>query len=138
MQHLCNALEGKLVLVTGAGTGIGQGVALELARQGADVALHYSSSAEGAQQAASEIVAMGRRAATVQADLGVVADCRRVVDKAIAFLGGLDGLVNSAGITSTINFLDVTEEQFNSGYNINIPRAVLLHAARRARHAGAW
>jgi NAD(P)-dependent dehydrogenase (short-subunit alcohol dehydrogenase family) len=114
------ALEGKLVLVTGAGTGIGQGVALELARQGADVVLHYSTSAEGAQEAVSRIRTMGCRAAAVQGDLGVVADCRRVVDDAAAFLGGLDGIVNNAGITSTIDFLDITEAQFDRGYHINI------------------
>ncbi|MBW7884677.1 MAG: SDR family oxidoreductase [Caldilineaceae bacterium] len=113
-------LEGKLALVTGAGTGIGKGIALELARQGADVAIHYASSAAGALQAVDEIQAMGRRACAIQADLGVVADCRRLVDEAVAFLGGLDGLVNSAGITATFDFLDVTPEQFDRYYSVNI------------------
>ena len=113
-------LQGKLVLVTGAGTGIGRGIARVLAEQGADVALHYSSSAQGALSAVEEIRSWGRRAIALQGDLGVVADCRRVVDEAAAFLGGLDGLVNNAGITTTINFLDVTEEQFNRSYHLNI------------------
>jgi NAD(P)-dependent dehydrogenase (short-subunit alcohol dehydrogenase family) len=120
MTYPQTPLDGKLILVTGAGTGIGQGVGLELARQGADVVLHYSTSAEGAQQAVAQIIGMGRRAKAVQGDLGVVADCRRVVDEAAVFLGGLDGLVNNAGITSTIDFLDITEEQFNRGFDINI------------------
>ena len=81
------SLEGKLVLVTGAGTGIGQGVALELARRGADVALHYSSSAAGANAAVEQIVATGRRAAAFQGDLSKVEDCRRVVDQAAAVPG---------------------------------------------------
>ncbi len=120
MTHNPYSLEGKLVLVTGAGVGIGQGVALEVARQGADVAVHYASSAGGALEAVEQIKAMGRRAMPIQGDLGVVAECRRVVDEAAAFLGGLDGLVNNAGITATIDFQDVTEDQFNRIYGLNI------------------
>jgi NAD(P)-dependent dehydrogenase (short-subunit alcohol dehydrogenase family) len=80
------SLEGKLILVTGAGTGIGQGIALEAARQGADVVLSYASSATGAQEAVEEIKGMGRRATAIRADLGVVADCIRLVDEAATFL----------------------------------------------------
>lgn len=114
------SLEGKCVLVTGAGTGIGQGVALELGKQGADVVLSYSSSAKGALEAVEQIKAMGRRATAVQADLGKVADCQRVVDEAVAFLGGLDGLVNNAGLTLTLDFQNVTEDDFNRIYFLNI------------------
>ena len=57
----------------------------------------------------TEIVAMGRKATTIQGDLSQVAECFRVVDEAAAFLGGLDGLVNNAGLTLTLGFLDVTE-----------------------------
>lgn len=113
-------LDGKLVLVTGAGTGIGHGIARVLARVGADVALHYRGSADGALAAVKEITALGRRATAIQGDLGRVADCRRVVDEAAAFLGGLDALVNNAGLTSNAAFLDVTEDQYNTCYNVNI------------------
>jgi NAD(P)-dependent dehydrogenase (short-subunit alcohol dehydrogenase family) len=130
--NLCN-LGGKLVLVTGAGTGIGQGIATELARMGADVALHYHRSIEGVSEAVAHITALGRRAITIQGDLGVVSECRRVVDEATAFLGGLDGLVNNAGITTTIDFLDVTEEQFNRSYNLNI-RGQFFCAQQAVRH----
>lgn len=133
MTHIPYSLEGKLILVTGAGVGIGQGVALEVARQGADVAVHYSSSAGGALETVEQIKAMGRRAMLIQGDLGVVAECRRVVDEAAAFLGGLDGLVNNAGITTTINFLDVTEEHFNRSYNLNI-RGQFFCAQQAVRH----
>ena len=119
LPNPCN-LEGKLILVTGAGTGIGLGAAQVLAHMSADVVLHYSTSAEGALRAVAEINALGRRAAAIQGDLAVVADCRRVVDEAAAFLGGLDGLVNNAGITTTVPFLDVTEGQFDRSYHINI------------------
>ncbi len=131
-SNFCD-LSGKLVLVTGAGTGIGRGVATVLAEMGADVALHYGSSAQGAREAVDHITASGRRAIAIQGDLGVVADCRRVVDEAAAFLGGLDGLVNNAGITTTIDFLDVTEEQFNRSYNLNI-RGEFFCAQQAVRH----
>ncbi len=114
------SLEGKLILVTGAGTGIGKGVALELARQGADVAISYNGSAQGAMEAVEEIKGMGRRSCAIKANLGVVADCRRVVDEAAAFLGGLDGLFNNAGVTLTLPFQEVSEEQFEKIYNVNI------------------
>ena len=130
------SLEGKLVLVTGAGTGIGQGVALELARRGADVVLHYSSSAAGANAAVEQIVATGRRAAAFQGDLAKVEDCRRVVDQAAAFLGGLDGLVSNAGITATYDFLDVTPEQFDRLYHVNI-RGQFFCAQQAVPYAGA-
>jgi NAD(P)-dependent dehydrogenase (short-subunit alcohol dehydrogenase family) len=124
-------LEGKLVLVTGAGTGIGKGIAIEAARQGADVVLSYSHSAKGALEAVEEIKGLGRRAAAVQADLSKVPDCQRLVDEAVAFLGGLDGLVNNAGVTLTLNFQDVTEEQFNQIYFLNIRGQ--FFTAQRAR-----
>jgi glucose 1-dehydrogenase/3-oxoacyl-[acyl-carrier protein] reductase len=113
-------LEGKFILITGAGTGIGRGVALELARQGADVVLSYRDSSQGAREAVEQILSMGRRALTIQADLKNVVDCRRVVDEAVQFLGGLDGLVNNAGMTLTKDFFRVTEEDYNDIYNLNI------------------
>ena len=119
MNHNPYSLAGKYILVTGAGTGIGLGVALEAARQGADVALHYSTSGDGAHEAVAQIRSMGRRALAIQGDLRTVAACRDVVEQAVAFLGGLDGLVNNAGITATVGFLDVTEEQFGRIVNVN-------------------
>ena len=127
------SLEGKLALVTGAGTGIGRGVALELARQGADVALSYASSSQGALEAVEEIKGMGRRAAAIRADLSQVGDCVRLVDEAAAFLGGLDGLVSNAGVTATIKFLDMTEEKFNHIFNLNI-RGEYFCAQQAVRH----
>jgi NAD(P)-dependent dehydrogenase (short-subunit alcohol dehydrogenase family) len=114
------SLEGKLVLVTGAGTGIGRGVAVEAARMGADVVLHYASSAEGALSAVAEIQALGRRALALGGDLTRVSECRRVVEDAAAFLGGLDGVVSNAGVTNVVNFMDVTEEHFDFIYHLNI------------------
>lgn len=127
------SLEGKLVAVTGAGLGIGRGVALEAARRGADVALHYASSEQGARDAADEIRTMGRRATTVQGDLSQVDDCRRVIDEAAEFLGGLDALVSNAGISPNVEFQDVTEEQFGHVFAVNI-RGQYFCAQQAVKH----
>jgi len=127
------SLDGKLVLVTGAGTGIGRGVALELARQGADVALHYGGSKQGALEAVEQIEAMGRRAIAVQGNLEIVSECRNVVDKAAEFLGGLDGVVNNAGVTLTLEFFQVTEEHFNHIFHLNA-RGEFFCSQQAAKH----
>ena len=113
-------LDGKLILITGAGTGIGLGVALQLANMGADVALSYHGSSQGAQDAVEQIQDMGRRAVAIKANLQQVAECRRVVDEAVQFLGGLDGLFNNAGVTLTKDFLRVSEDEYNNIYDLNI------------------
>jgi NAD(P)-dependent dehydrogenase (short-subunit alcohol dehydrogenase family) len=125
-------LEGKLALVTGAGTGIGREVALEFARQGARVALHYANSKTGAESAVEEIRAAGGSAALFQADLGQVDECFRLVDAAAGFLGGLDILVNNAGITEVWDFFDVTPDKFDLLYGVNI-RGEFFCAQRAAR-----
>ncbi len=113
-------LEGKLAVVTGAGTGIGRGIALEFGRQGAAVALHYYRDADAAAAAADTIVAAGGRARTLQGDLSNPVQCRRVVDEAAAWLGGLDVLVNNAGVTARGEFQDITPEFFDKVFGLNI------------------
>ncbi|MCE5198081.1 MAG: glucose 1-dehydrogenase [Armatimonadota bacterium] len=113
-------LEGKRALVTGSGTGLGYGIALELARQGADVVLHYSHSAAGAEDAVKQIHDMGRRATAFKADFCDIDQVQELGQKAIDFLGGIDCLVNNAGITFNKRFLKVTREQFDVTYNVNI------------------
>jgi len=127
------SLDGKLVLVTGAGTGIGRGVAIEAARMGADVVLHFSTSGEGARTAVAEIQSLGRRALALGADLTRVSECRRLVDEAAAFLGGLDGVVSNAGVTNVVNFVDVTEEHFDFIYHLNI-RGEFFVAQQAVKH----
>ena len=115
-----DVLRGKKALVTGAGTGIGREVALEFARQGADVVLHYASSREGAESAVAEARQLGVQADLCQADLGQVQECFRLVDFSAQTLGGLDILVNNSGVTLTRAFLDTTPEQFDEIYHVNI------------------
>jgi len=119
MSH-AGRLSGKRALVTGSGTGIGREVAIEFARQGADVVLHYAHSEGGTKSAVEEIQAMGRRAAAFKADFDSVDDVTKVAGEAIRFLGGVDCLVNNAGITFNKPFLKVTREQFDKMYHVNI------------------
>lgn len=114
-------LERKRVLVTGSGTGIGREIGLELCRQGADVVFHYSSSAEGAQSAVEEARQIDTpRVTAIQADFRQHDAPAALVREAIAFLGGLDVLVNNAGITMNVPLEKVTPEQFDTVYNVNI------------------
>ncbi len=114
-------MAGKKVLVTGAGTGIGKGVALEFCRQGADVVIHYSQSREGAMQAVAEAQAAGARKVTaIQADFRKADAPGQLAREAIEFLGGIDVLVNNAGITMNRPFEEVTLDQFDTVYHVNI------------------
>jgi len=113
-------MAGKRVLVTGSDTGIGRGVALEFARAGAAVALHYPLEPVGAQTAVDEIRQAGGQAAAFHADFNDVAQVRGLAAQAIEFLGGLDVLVNNAGITMNLPFEQVTVEQFDTLYHVNV------------------
>ncbi len=126
-------LSAKKALITGAGTGIGREVALELARQGADVALHYAHSRAGAETAVAACRDVGVQAAVCQADLGKPEACIALIDWAVATLGGLDILVNNAGITEKGNFLDVTPAQFDRLYHVNV-RGQFFCAQQAVRH----
>src|ERR1035437_1731423 len=114
------SLSGRLALVTGAGMGIGQGIAIELARQGADVAIHYASSAAGAIETVAEIQKSGAKAIAIQGNLREVGECLRVVNAAASFLGGLDILVNNSGVTRTVDFLAMTQETYDEVFDLNI------------------
>jgi len=109
----------KRVLVTGAGTGIGRGVALEFAREGAAVALHYMHSEAGARSAVAEIEAARGTAYALQADLRDAEQARALPGRAAEFLGGLDVLVNNAGITMNQPFLETTIEEFDTLLHVN-------------------
>jgi NAD(P)-dependent dehydrogenase (short-subunit alcohol dehydrogenase family) len=113
-------MKNKKVLVTGSGTGLGREIALEFARHGADVVLHYAHSAEGANSAVEEIRQAGGNAIALKADLRYVDQAIKLASDAIDFLGGLDVLVNNAGITLTLEFEKVTPEQFDTLYNVNV------------------
>jgi len=123
---------GKRALVTGSGTGIGREIALEFARQGADVVVHYAHEAKGARSAVEEIRAMGRRSEAFAADFDRVEEAVELGDHAVEFLGGIDCLVNNSGIIFNKAFFDVTLEQFDRLYHVNL-RAQFFLTQRIAR-----
>ena len=127
-------LNGSRALVTGAGHGIGRAIAVALAEAGADVAVHYHSSADEAARTVSAIEALGRRAKAFQADVTVTADVDRVVDEAAGFLGGLDVLVCNAGhLIGRTTIAEMTDDHFDRVMSTNLTstfrtvRAALPH-----------
>jgi len=113
-------MKDRRVLVTGAGTGIGRGVALEFARAGAAVVLHYAHSREGADSAVAEIAAAGGKACALKADFRDAEQARALAGRAADFLGGLDVLVNNAGITMNQPFLQTTVEEYDTVFAVNM------------------
>ena len=128
------ALDGKRVLVTGAGLGIGQASARELALQGASVCIH--TSATPPDQTLALIREAGADAAAVRGDLAQAADCVRVVDRAADLLGGLDALVNNAGITRELAFEETTPAVFAELFDLNV-RGYFVCSQRALGHFGA-
>ena len=96
-------LDGRTALVTGGGRGIGAAIAGALAEAGADIAINYAKRPEPAEEVAVAIRALGRRAATFQADVSEYAACESLVAQALAQMGPIDILVNNAGIASRGN-----------------------------------
>jgi len=125
-QHM----KGKRVLVTGSGTGIGKGVALEFCREGADVVFHYSGSREGAMAAVEQARREGAAKVTaIQADFRQTEATAQLAQQAGEFLGGIDILVNNAGITLNLPFEKVTPEQFDTLFAVNIRAMYFLTQA---------
>ena len=113
-------LSGKTVLITGASKGIGRALALGCAREGADVILNYHSDRHGADEAAAEIRALGRRALAVRADLSRVAQINRMFAQARKHFATLDVLINNAGLTGWASFFDTTEEKWDVVLDTNL------------------
>jgi len=105
-----NRLDGRVALVTGGNRGIGKGCVLELARRGADVALNYRRHAEEAEDVASQVRALGRRALVLPGDVAERAACQRMVEQTVAELGRLDVVVANAAFSIRKPFLELEEE----------------------------
>lgn len=123
------SVAGKRVLVTGAGTGIGRAIALEFGRAGADVVLHYSHSSDGADRAAEELRALGRIATAIHADFTNQGQIESLVPRAVDELGGLDVLVNNAGITMNLPIEKTTPEHFDRLVQVNLKAMYFLTRA---------
>ena len=122
---MAQKLAGKVAVVTGASKGIGASIALHLAAEGAAVVVNYSSSREGADRIAGEIVGNGGRAVAVQANLAKEADVRRLFAETKAAFGRLDVLVNNAGVYEFLPLEAVTAEHFHRQFNLNVLGLIL-------------
>lgn len=116
-------LSGKTALVTGANTGIGQGIALALAQAGADIAAAGRSAAD---ETVEQIRALGRKAEIVMADLSSIEPVQRVVDETLEKLGSVDILVNNAGIIRRNDAVDFTEEDWDAVLDTNLKSLFFL------------
>jgi 2-deoxy-D-gluconate 3-dehydrogenase len=123
-------LAGRTALVTGANTGLGQGIAIALAAAGADIVVAGRSPAE---DTAAQVRALGRRFLDVRADLSSTAPVRDVVDAAVALNGRLDIVVNNAGIIRRADSLDVEEADWDAVIDTNLKSVFFLSQAA-ARH----
>lgn len=112
-------LNGKRVLITGAGTGIGKGIALCMARAGARVVLHFNSSKAGAEETMNTILEQQGEASIIQADLSSPEACLGLVKNASGRMGGIDIVVNNSGVTSAVPFTGVSYEEFKAMYSVN-------------------
>lgn len=122
-------LEGKVALVTGASRGIGREIALELARQGADVVVNYSGSLERANHVVAEIKEMGRQSTAIQCDVSNSDSVATMVKETIDTFGKLDILVNNAGITKDNLLMRMKEEEWDDVININLKGVFLCTKA---------
>jgi len=129
-------LKGKRALVTGGARGIGSAIALALAENGADVAFTYQVSVGKAKAVADTIEAQGRRAVAIQADSADPQAIARSVEQAVAALGGLDILVNSAAIGLNGMIADIDVAEYQALMDINV-RAPVLFAKAVIPHLGA-
>jgi len=113
-------LENKVALITGAGRGIGRGIAEVFADEGAAVAVNYVESVDEAEAVADYVRSKGRRAMTVHADVSKRAEVEPMIEKVWSTLGPVDILVNNAGIETIVPFLELTDEQWTRLTDVNL------------------
>jgi NAD(P)-dependent dehydrogenase (short-subunit alcohol dehydrogenase family) len=131
-------LQDKVVWVTGSAVRLGRAMALDLARRGANIVVHYNTSEADARKTAAEIEALGRRALLVQADLAQVAQVKRVVGEIEQGFGRLDVLVNSASNFIRVPWQEINETVYDLSLDVNLkgPTFCALEAAKLIRATG--
>jgi glucose 1-dehydrogenase len=123
------SLEGKVAVVTGSGSGIGQAVAERLALEGAAVVVDYRDHIDQARETQRRIAAAGGKSILVAADVTSLPDTQNLVAQAWEQLGGCDILVNNAGIEKGADFWEVTEADYDAVLNVNLKGAFFLTQA---------
>ncbi len=126
-------LQGKAALVTGAGKGIGQGIAVRLAESGCNVAVNYNSDEAGAERTAAAVRAAGAKAAVIRASVANAAEVERMFTRALDEFDRLDILVNNAGIQVWSPLLELSEEDWDRVIDTNL-KGCFLCMQQGARH----
>lgn len=126
-------LKGKVALVTGGSRGIGAAIARRLASEGAAVAVNFAGSREAAEEVVAEIEAGGSRAVAIQADVSDTSQCAALVVECIERLGGLDIVVNNAGITRDGLTVRMSDEDWDAVLDTDLRSAFAIVRAA-ARH----
>lgn len=117
------ALKGKVAIVTGSSSGIGQAIALALAAAGAAITINYRSNRAAAEDTQEKIAAAGGRAFVVQADVSKLPDLQNLVDETVQTHGRLDIMVNNAGIETRTSTLETSEAEYDRVMNVNLKSA---------------
>jgi 3-oxoacyl-[acyl-carrier protein] reductase len=133
-----NKQNNQVAIVTGASRGIGAAIAERLAKDGFTVVVNYAGNAEPAEAVARKIEAAGGRALTAQADVSDPAAVRRMFDAAETAFGGVDVLVNNAGVMGLATLADSSDELFDRLINVNLKGSfnTMREAAKRLRNGG--
>lgn len=118
-------LAGRYALVTGASKGVGKGIALELGRQGCQVAVNYNSDQTGAETTVAELAALGATGFAVRANVGVKADVDAMFAAVLARFGQLDVMVNNAGVQTWKPLLELSEAEWDRVIDTNLKGAFL-------------
>jgi pteridine reductase len=114
------SLSNRVAIITGSAKRIGRAIALRLAHEGADVAIHYDSSEGEASKVVSEIERLGRRSIAVRADLAKLSEIKRIFNQISAHFGRLDILINSAANFLPAHLDDATEELWDASLDVNL------------------
>lgn len=122
-------LNNKTVIVTGASGGLGKATALELARKGANVVVHYHSNQKEAESIIDAITSSGSHALAVQADVSLAEGVHTLFEQSIAHFGSVDMVINNAGIMITKMLKDFTEEEFDHQFRVNVKSVFLVMKA---------
>jgi len=134
------SLKGKVAVVTGGNSGIGMAIVLELAKQGASIAIDYIAHPEATEALEQRVAALGDQVIGVDADVSKVADLERLVGETVQKFGRLDVMVNNAGVETRTSVLDTTEAQYDRVLQINLKSAFFgtqLAARQMIKQGGA-
>ncbi len=131
-----NKLENKVVVVTGASKGIGAGIAKQMGASGAKVVVNYASSKESADAVVAEIISSAGNAVAVQGDMSKQEDVKRLFEETVNFFGGLDVLVNNAGVYGFSLLESFTEDSYRHIFDLNV-LGVLLTSQEAVKQFGA-